>query len=107
MTQQEILDYNKKCAEFMYPYAKAEYESGKISVDDGLYKKGLWVFGHYDLMRYHSDWNWIMEVVDKINSLPLDYPTYDIQHLEMSTSKEAVIQVISKFLILYNESKIR
>lgn len=32
MTQQEILDYNKRCAEFMYPYAKAEYESGVIAI---------------------------------------------------------------------------
>lgn len=71
MTQQEILDYNKRCAEFMYPYAKAEYESGVVATDDGLFKKGMWVFGHYDLMKYHSDWNWIMEVVDKIEKLNL------------------------------------
>lgn len=98
MTQQEILDYNKRCAEFMYPYAKAEYESGTIATDDGLFKKCIWVFGHYDLMKYHSDWNWIMEVVDKINSLPLDTPTYTIQNLKLSTSKEVVVQTINYFL---------
>lgn len=98
MTQQEILEYNKRCAEFMYPYAKAEYESGEISVEDGIYKKGLWVFGHYNLMRYHSDWDWIMEVLSRIISLPLVEETYNFHHLKLSTSKEEVVRAINEFL---------
>lgn len=99
MTEKEILDYNKRCAEFMYPYAKAEYESGEISVEDGLFKKGLWIFGHYDLMKYHSDWNWIMEVVNKITSLPLSEQTYNLHHIKVSASKEAIVNEINKFLL--------
>jgi len=69
MTQQEILDYNKRCVEFLFPNAIEEYKSGDISLEDGLFKKGMLIFGHFEMMKYHSDWNWIHEVIEAIEKL--------------------------------------
>lgn len=33
-------------ANFMYPNAKNEYESGEIEIEDGIYKKATLIFGN-------------------------------------------------------------
>jgi hypothetical protein len=68
MTQEEI-KFNQLCHDFLFPNAKEEYESGEISIEDGLFSKAMGIFGHFNLMKYHSDWNWIMKVVEKIEEL--------------------------------------
>ena len=126
MTQKEILEYNKRCSEFHYPNAKAEYESGDISIEECIFKKGMLIFGHFDLMKYHSDWNWIMEVVEAIEDKDIDdYPfiltmtvhnvfienpmvipnAYIVQAVIEDSKKEAVVKAINQFLIWYNENK--
>ncbi len=65
MTEQEI-ENNKLIAEFMYPHAKKECESGEFSMEEGMYKKSLLAFGQYENMRYHKSWDWLMPVVEKI-----------------------------------------
>lgn len=62
----EIIEGNKLIAEFMYPNAKKEYESGDIIIEDNVFKKVQLIFGHYDQMRYHKSWDWLMPVVEKI-----------------------------------------
>jgi hypothetical protein len=60
---------NKLIAEFMYPTARKEYEAGDIDIEDGIFKKGCLIFNHLDLMKYHSSWDWLMPVVEKIEGL--------------------------------------
>lgn len=129
MTKEELLEYNKLCAEFLFPNAKKEYESGDISIEDGIFKKAMLIFDHFHLMKFHSDWNWIMEIVDKIENLDkfsgavkivqnncfIIPAYYGIQHFHIQGSsfkkpylegkKEAVVQAIYQFLIWYNKNK--
>lgn len=60
---------------------------------------------------YHSDWNWLMEVVEKIESLDIYYDKY-IDHnssmftsgkIELSTKIEAVYNACVTFIEWYNE----
>lgn len=132
MTQEEILEYNKRSAEFlgMYDYSK----------DNEYFKKGNYYCypekeknpgsGYYTIIQntsegyygiFNSDWNWIMKVVEAIeqlgyrveiiglsciiykNSNPIS-SYYGIKN--ESTKEEAVVQAINQFLIWYNENKI-
>jgi len=118
MIQQEILEYNKRCAEFLgwnktHPKIK----------DWHIY---ITPIGHisYDKMLFHSDWNWIMEVVEAIEKLKYlvviqsnfcqiqeigtkknDFKPYIIASIYSNDKKEAVVQAINQFLIWYNENK--
>jgi hypothetical protein len=119
MTQEEIFDYNKRCAEFLrwesagpgFPVGYWEFNSDKI------------VF--YEHMMFHSDWNWIMEVIKSIQKiiikndeefciefyqgLPNKSKTFvSIGELgtESEDPKEAVVQAINQFLIWYNTQKL-
>ena len=125
---------NELIAEFMYPNAKEEYESGDITIEDGVFKKGMLIFGHFDQMRYHKSWDWLMPVVEKIESMKYFFnsaPFMDdetgmlsgeyfcvIQHettnLNMSyfidvtgcsTKIEAVYQAVVEFIKWYNKNK--
>lgn len=68
MTQEEM-QFNQLCHEFLFPNAKEEYESGEISIEDGLFSKAMGIFGDFNLMKYHSDWNWIHKILDRIKSI--------------------------------------
>ena len=70
MTQEEIIEYNKRCAEFL----------GWEYLDDFNYPEHN-AIGYYDNegnhkgieLYFHSDWNWIMEIVEKIAKIPTKY----------------------------------
>lgn len=92
MTQEEILQYKKRCAEFLgLEILKDEY--------------------CYDYPDFHSDWNWIMEVVEviekkawvNIKGCAVDIST--IVNLNAPTKKEAVVEAINQFLIWYEQNK--
>ena len=72
--------------------------------------------------KYHSDWNWLMSVVDKIESLGfgtsvaggtkgfafaitngLDY-SFNCSHLNSKTKIEAVYNACIEFIVWYNSS---
>ena len=107
MKQEEILEYNKKCAEFLgetkQPYEFSQF--GRINT------KGDWVDTFFDnQLKFHSDWNWIMEVVETIKQeigiKSVDecteeewYITTNFTRLPITSSKEAVVQTINQFLI--------
>ena len=76
MTQEEILDYNKLCAEFLgWEYIDKDQHSQAYE------NYGWWVKriyhnnidarnncnwkGFNQNLKFHSDWNWLMEVVEK------------------------------------------
>lgn len=112
MTQQEILDYNKRCAEFL-GVKKSQYNEyemyGFIScIEDGENEQH---FFKPEDMKFHSDWNWIMELVEaiekkvwiNIKGCAVDIST--IVNLNAPAKKQAVVQASDKFLIWYAAQK--
>jgi hypothetical protein len=122
MTTEEILRYNKRCADLL---------GLKISIkpEDG-YDYGTW-YKPCDIedevipspVLYHSDWNWIMEVVEAIEKLKDEqFYTWRVDiYLEscqimnshnfegnlihnQTSKKEATVQAINQFLIWYEKS---
>ena len=114
MTQEEILEYNKRCAEFLNLHRNEEV---------AIYNMKEYP---YDFLKFHSDWNWIMEVLKQITKYGYNWELIDfngtvteekfmkcsIFNLELgkpynkfttesSDEKEAVVQAINKFLILH------
>ena len=104
MTQEEILQYNKMCAEFLNLHRNEEV---------AIYKLNAYP---YEYLRFHSDWNWIMEVVEAIKEKTefksVDecsemewYTTISLTRLTITTPKEAVVHAINQFLLWYNQNK--
>ncbi len=133
MTQENVLQYNTMCAEVVGLKRGWWISQEKPLTDD---KKQWWDINgktflgtkvYYDKdLKFHSDWNWIMEVVEAIEKLgfntdfysPIQYstdnfhefniwnkPTSDIQG-RSKIKKEAVVQAINQFLISYKQNKL-
>lgn len=110
MTTTEILDYNKKCAEFLGYIYYPDWDLFRLGHDVNnspvkQYKPNN--------LKFHSDWNWIMEVVEaiekshawvKIRGQAVDIST--IANTCASTKKEAVVQAIYRFLIWHEHGGI-
>ena len=136
MTQQEILEYNKRCAKFLGAIDNTHewgfmLQPNELNLSFDLFNKKLfsndegsgWFVKD---LKFHSDWNWIMEVVEKIQTLDKlggivmiqqgrcritsrmagDNTVYaDVSYYYlhgMRKQKEAVVQAINQFLIWYN-----
>lgn len=83
MTKEEILDYNKRCAEFLgwketseqfkidWCGCKTKERLDKINKDyiPILEKDGNVIFPDFTVMDFSRDWNWIMQVVEAIEKL--------------------------------------
>lgn len=112
MTQQEILDYNKRCALLLGWENK------------GMKNLEMWVSTkrpsgvNTNELLFHSDWNWIMEVVEAIENLGFDVviskkscsiwiggTSYSNSNKSCEAKQEAAVQAIDKFLIWYNENR--
>lgn len=118
MTQEWINQFNKKCAEFMgyklvpfhSPFLGLGWKSENILNPMYKYLEG----NEESQIYFHSDWNWIMEVVEQINELPNKYDgnfselngkVFSIKHMmfhEIIGKKESIIQVINRFIDWYN-----
>lgn len=132
MTQEEILQYNKRCAEFL----GFKYHEGSE-----YWTTMLWGGAGFTLrqMKFHSDWNWIMEVIEAIEKLKTETSTFEFHTQPKSvlikeernysfekgdggrtsrplklngsvwitgeTKKEAVVQAINQFLIWYKNEQ--
>lgn len=132
-------EYNKMCAEFLGKDKKGddvtwtfpEYLNGKLWVDEHFFDGTDEYCGRRQTsiseLKFDSDWNWIMEVVEKINDrengisvsihpnscLITNYGTRGKWNLNTSANlvrvidaknrKEAVIQAIWEFLMWFNE----
>lgn len=119
-TKEEILEYNKRCAEFL---------GWKNLNDDSFpeYVNPLGDFYQLKELKFHSDWNWIMAVVEAIEKLKFNVritiacitienafdndsnlsPIYKFHSTqgEFESKKEAVVQAINEFLIWYNNGQ--
>jgi len=62
MTQEEIIEYNKRCALFL----DKKYNNNKIVVNYFNKCNANPTGETWHECHYHSDWNWIMEVVEAI-----------------------------------------
>ena len=84
--------------------------------------KGKWV--ELDKLKFHSDWNWLMEVVEKIESLSKENETYSfsitkisvrvlykgsrIVDLPIDTTKiQAVYLACVEFIKWYNKNAVK
>jgi hypothetical protein len=70
--------------------------------DDVFLKNYGWISYTCDnSMLYHSDWNWLMEVVDKIESLDSEIPTLSIQitnnHISIAVNATPLYTDIRQF----------
>ena len=127
----ELNDYNLLCAKFLGATVSQEYskmpeidQSGLVITFPKEVAKRLGIYLNYPLsgLKFHTDWNWIMEVVQKCEDL--DYTvtiatTYaDIEGQwtnipdvgavysdRKGDRLQGVIETISNFLKWYYESK--
>lgn len=113
MTQEEILEYNKRCAEFL-----GYINTTPTDKDFDIYhnEKGMIIGNKIHTMiepmsaKFHSDWNWIMEVVEviekkawvKIKGCAVDIST--IANISAPTKKAAVVEAINQFLIWHSNT---
>lgn len=124
MTQEEILDYNNRCAEFL-GYKNTTPDDKDFNIYEN--EKGMIIGNKIYIrletmsMRFHSDWNWIHEVVEAIEKLAdwtlecLNYHDGSRNYQMMiplsgtniinNDKKEAVVQAINQFLIWYNNEQ--
>ncbi len=126
MTQEEILEYNKRCGEFLgwketseqfkidWVGCKTKERLNKINKDyiPILEKDGNLIFPDFAVMNFSRDWNLIMEVCIAIKNIqnPREHSDTtcstlkrEIQSHLGSANKKAAIQAINQFLIWYNE----
>ena len=111
MTQEEILEYNKRCAELL----GAEHYIPKAWYYFPQYREHYYFKNRYypnrftiKMMKFHSDWNWIMEVVDNILEKCSNLDNMEIYYkiLDAFPKKEAVVEAINQFLTHYeNENE--
>lgn len=122
MTQEEILEYNKRCAEFLGAiYAKHAEAWGFGNAKNIGSKMFHGVMYHNVIqaerfekeLKFHSDWNWIMEVCIDIKNIqnPREHSDTtcstlkrEIQSHLGSANKEAVVQAIDSFIKFYNKN---
>jgi hypothetical protein len=101
MKEFNLEEYNKMCAKFL----GWEFQHGYYNPDH-LHE---YSFKTTEDLKFNSDWNWIMEVVDKIKTLPyeeVESQKYDdLSHLFITSSKKRVVNLIWHFLNWYKENK--
>lgn len=123
LDKKEILEYNKRCAEFLgweYDSKHDDYEPTDCKFGSAKYLSD---------MQFHSDWNWIMEVLKGITKIGYNWELIDFKgtvkeekfmkcsifDLQLNTpfikftyesadEKEAVTEAINNFLIWYNDN---
>jgi len=105
MTNEEVLQYNKRCAEFL-----GYLQHGRLIVISNIPT-------HVSNGKFHSDWNWIMEVVEAIENKGYDVAILssmcriylndelndDIITYVHLDKKEAVVKAINEFLVWYQK----
>lgn len=61
---------------------------------------------HYENdLRYHTDWNWLMEVIEKINEVAAGGVVYDIQNGLRDANIEKTYDAVVEFVKWWNENK--
>jgi hypothetical protein len=133
MTQEEILEYNKRCADFLgWKYVSSidvKEQKYDQSIVAGWYceipkilhtkiNRRLYIGRKHHCLKFHLDWNLIMEMVESIEKRGYEIDIFSncvevtdipdenyITEAVGKTKKEAVAQGINQFLIWYNDNK--
>lgn len=121
MNNQEILEYNRKCAEFMGWEINTFKEQYLYIVSPETATQ----YNSLEELKFHSDWNWIMDVIEKMEKNFKKYyirtniwnktcnisaenskyiEVFDISK-RSPTKKESTIEAITQFLTWYNANK--
>ena len=123
MTEQEILEYNERCLKILpFKYRNQSKYWVIYRYDDNSFFGKNRRYLAVNNLKFHSDWNWIMEVIEAIGKLGYlvviqsnfcqiqeigtkenSFKPLIIASLYGKTKKEAVVQAINQFLIWYNE----
>jgi len=94
MTQEWITQFNKKCAEFVGEEITTYFVESQMDLIGS------------NALQFHSDWNWIMEVIQEIIKIPDGIGYQFKRSIEgCFDSKEEVIQAIDQFIDWYNKQK--
>lgn len=104
MTEQEILDYNARCAEFL----GGVYDSDMTKYWFHLPIKWEGTFAPTtEDLKFHSDWNWIMLVVEKVLDVCLKLDTMEMYYniTDSVPDLKFTANAINEFLIWYNKNK--
>ena len=131
MNEKEILEYNKRCALFLGAIYSKQAEAWGFGNAKNIGSKMFHGVMYHNVvqaerfekeLKFHSDWNWIMDVVDDIEKLGETDKTYgtlvditttyvkigkvliDLKLIPI-TKKEAVVEAINQFLIWYEQNK--
>lgn len=131
MTQQEILEYNERCLKILpFNYKNQSKYWVIYKYDDNSFFGKNRRYLAVNNLKFHSDWNWIMEVVEKIKYIEDNQEKFFgdehyLIHFEIDLLngvdlfidkkrifsqsafgegqlKEAVVQAINQFLKFYN-----
>ena len=106
---------NKLLAEFMGGEDRSKFVGGGNYFEfDKRQMAGATILKifRYEELQYHLDWNWLMEVVEKIESLGYDsqilkntcyFFDCDFQETKGNTKREAVYNACVKFIKWYNQ----
>lgn len=108
MQEQEdsIRDGNKLIAGFMgLHFSKHQMwcEMSDLSIVGGIEYASIW----RQHLFYHSSFDWLIPVVQKINDLSEDYPmaTYSVLRLNIAAPITEVWQAVIDFIKRYNQNK--
>jgi hypothetical protein len=112
MTQQEIQGRNEQIA-LMLGYVNTT----PTDKDFNIFKSRTKIGSIPNMietmsMKFHSDWNWLMEAVEFAKGCYRNYDTYPttmfggLLLLTISNSKETVFIAVSDFAKLYNDKKL-
>ena len=74
MTKQEILEGNKLIATFMSDKFCTNFYVGMELYEEGWLRKSDKQY--YNDLNYHCSWDWLMPVIDKIESLDIKHKDY-------------------------------
>ena len=69
MTQEEINEGNRLIAKFIFPTIEKEAEEDDFVIERLMFAKMAFFLKDYARLEFHTKWNWLMPVVEKIESL--------------------------------------
>jgi len=120
MNKEEIIEYNKRCATFIKNDKILEkwyiYENHFLRLKNSVRLDYIEMTHPQPLEKFHSDWNWIMEVCRKLDTLSEDdivewTDDYVVLSEELDNSVTRnydindVVKAVNKFLIWYEQNK--
>lgn len=80
MTETEILEFNKKCADYLkLELTGPGFPSGYFYNDN---------YYHFEDLKFHCDWNWLMEVIEKI----------ELTHVVSISMQKCIIQTVEQYI---------